>query len=750
MSLRPKRLKSRSPVKPRVLRGGHRILASTVDNMDDSRAANRAFRHDVLPIISPSGIRAAYPSTHLTSRASSADLPSAHPSGSAIELSETPGEQESENSPPITTKRDTQWKKWTQSVMPPLILQFLHLQRTTHNFTRVAEPLSFNCTCGGKDSKHLEILCLHFATLRKLNIYVCSCCPAPTQLLDRGLFPCAPTFPTLAVDLKLLEFARIQFLTMIPNVLGWCEAVELFLRSMLFKLTTKDTLRQRFSNALRWYYTLLDGTTAYMLRILDTVSEELQVKSPSPHSRQNAALPPSSPVASQSRPSSPTSATSSPVLLSSSLDSPPPSRASTLSSCTPTASTSPSSESVLLEPDPKPPIPPSGSRVTSPEPPVPEPQHAASQSHSRPSLYLRRRCPICFGGNLCHDSQATADFIVSIDACFTQKRTKYPQCPTHRDGHRAHHDTCFLPEEDVSAMEVKVAAARAASTRKPQSPAAEDSDDVEHGMGVPTSVLNDCNDSFIAADEKRKKASTQHFSDTGLMALICRHDRLIFVVNMTHPGKRQHYALALLRALFSHLPPDMTVGLLYDIGCQLKRSMLKYGFLEDVFGRITFAVSVFHAYGHQWACQVVYHPRKCCGFGLSDGEGCERLWSALRKLIPTLRVSGYHQHLFVLDTQVEHLTDKSTESLGSWLQRRWHSNKDPGYLRKQWAAQVKAQTAPAPRQSKNKGVKAVQDILILDGSISTESALVNQLHKDLVAERGDTYDTAQLLQDAEG
>jgi hypothetical protein len=28
------------------------------------------------------------------------------------------------------------------------------------------------------------------------------------------------------------------------------------------------------------------------------------------------------------------------------------------------------------------------------------------------------------------------------------------------------------------------------------------------------------------------------------------------------------------------------------------------------------------------------------GFGLSDGEGCERFWSAIKPLIPSLRVSG--------------------------------------------------------------------------------------------------------------
>ncbi|KAG1851483.1 hypothetical protein DFJ58DRAFT_886434 [Suillus subalutaceus] len=60
-------------------------------------------------------------------------------------------------------------------------------------------------------------------------------------------------------------------------------------------------------------------------------------------------------------------------------------------------------------------------------------------------------------------------------------------------------------------------------------------------------------------------------------------------------------------------------------------------------------------------------------FGLSDGEGCERLWSALKHLIAPLRVSGFHQRLFVLNTQVRHLDDKNLVLFGNWLSRRWNN-----------------------------------------------------------------------------
>jgi hypothetical protein len=47
-----------------------------------------------------------------------------------------------------------------------------------------------------------------------------------------------------------------------------------------------------------------------------------------------------------------------------------------------------------------------------------------------------------------------------------------------------------------------------------------------------------------------------------------------------------------------------------------------------------------HAYAHEWACQLVFNPRLREGLGLTDGEGVERLWSRMRKLIGIQRSSG--------------------------------------------------------------------------------------------------------------
>jgi hypothetical protein len=197
-------------------------------------------------------------------------------------------------------------------------------------------------------------------------------------------------------------------------------------------------------------------------------------------------------------------------------------------------------------------------------------------------------------------------------------------------------------EEEVN--DLRPSKAKSQTTEQP----AQMSDGYEGSMKVPISALNECRESFLAADEKRQKASTQFFSDTGVIALLCRHDHVLWLANMTSAGEKQHYALVLIQRLFESLPPNIEVGVLYDIACQLHRSCVKWGFLDQFLDRITFAVSVFHAYGHQWPCQLIYHPRKCVGFGLTDGEGCERFWSAILQLIPSMRVSGVSTHIIYI------------------------------------------------------------------------------------------------------
>ena len=209
----------------------------------------------------------------------------------------------------------------------------------------------------------------------------------------------------------------------------------------------------------------------------------------------------------------------------------------------------------------------------------------ALDRHAReghPSPYLTRRCPVCFSASgakldhsryviimlqsLAHPKDPSARAIVCLDANFSQQRrhSKY------NDPMLLHPDTYWISPEDVKKMEVEVEAARTGIKREVANYARAPTE----MQDIPNEADDDCQKTFIAA-QNISKASNKIFADTAIMALVCRHDCPLFLVNMTSPGERQHYALALLHEFFRQLPDDWDIGLLYDIACQLRRSMQK-------------------------------------------------------------------------------------------------------------------------------------------------------------------------------
>lgn len=124
---------------------------------------------------------------------------------------------------------------------------------------------------------------------------------------------------------------------------------------------------------------------------------------------------------------------------------------------------------------------------------------------------------------------------------------------------------------------------------------------------------------------------------------------------------RIYYPVAILDEILNKLP-NYQVGVLYDIGCHLDVHIKKVIYISSISKtthwhqfhfckssqrnliphhdrRLLFGTSVFHAYVHEWACQIKYNPRFNQLWGLSDGEGLERLWSFLSRLIAVLRTS---------------------------------------------------------------------------------------------------------------
>jgi hypothetical protein len=212
--------------------------------------------------------------------------------------------------------------------------------------------------------------------------------------------------------------------------------------------------------------------------------------------------------------------------------------------------------------------------------------HKPDIGNSRPSSYLRNRCPICFGGDVyerkpgmyvitvhpVYRAVSISNYIrrpdvqLSADACFTQSRL--------HDRHGIHDPplgepiphTLFVSREECDGMKAYVEGKRC--TRRPKNTR-------EKGVAVSNEVLDLCGDSFKAADEKRRKSTKTRFDCTGIVAAVCRHGRVIWLINMSESGEQQYYILTLIDKLFKELPTDFTVGFLYDIACQLHRSMSK-------------------------------------------------------------------------------------------------------------------------------------------------------------------------------
>ncbi|KAJ7118701.1 hypothetical protein C8R43DRAFT_1091017 [Mycena crocata] len=568
------------------------------------------------------------------------------------------------------------------------VLQRTKSLRDTTSLVELGAPTPCFCI-----KRNLKVAIVRMTAIEHCSVGVCDCNPAPMQLVRAGLFPCSPLHPTLAVDMQVLDFAMELFLHLPPNNTAWCNALEAFLGSRGFKLTTKSFARR----SRRWR------------------------SPPSPPATPRA----TTPNPSRTVPSTPTGRTVPPR--------PSPTKRRGRSRSKKRRRDDDSDEEDDEE-------------VPPPSNPFPEPPPLTSVTD-----YLLERCPLCFGG-LQHDPSQLVD---------VRKNGG-------RDPPQTHPRSLFVAESLANQMGAHVDEVRPskklALVRKQRRKEEEEEEDnyEDPKLKVPRSVLDGCQSSFKAADEKREKASTKFFDDTGIMGLLCRHDRVLWLVNMRTAGEKQYYVLLLLEMLFQHLPPNIRVGVLYDIACQLHRSCVKFGFLDRYMDRIRFAVSVFHAFGHQWPCQIIYHPLKCAGFGFTNGEGCERFWHSISKLIGYLRVSGYHHRLYTIDSQVEHADKASLGRLAQWIVRRTQNCEEKlrqalsdlaesGYaellLREEWEKQIAAQTKPIKRRSKDQGMAAIEQVLLLRKKAALAFEQVASL-KEILQDSDST--AAELLYAEEG
>ena len=149
------------------------------------------------------------------------------------------------------------------------------------------------------------------------------------------------------------------------------------------------------------------------------------------------------------------------------------------------------------------------------------------------------------------------DIHVAIDATFSQRHNA-----AAGDSPWLYEPKYFISKDAVDSVGARISAARSNPPRTYKS-------------SVPDTALDECEKSYEAANEKKDKSIGCKFDDTGLTALVCRHDVVLFLANVDTAGEQQKYSVALIEHLYSQLPEQATVAVFYDIGCVLDRSLHK-------------------------------------------------------------------------------------------------------------------------------------------------------------------------------
>ncbi|XP_038047894.1 uncharacterized protein LOC119738130 [Patiria miniata] len=189
-------------------------------------------------------------------------------------------------------------------------------------------------------------------------------------------------------------------------------------------------------------------------------------------------------------------------------------------------------------------------------------------------------------------------------------------------------------------------------------------EDVDHFVNVydDHNISNDCSN-FQAGDVLRAKNKTKKLDTTGVFGASCRHGFPLSFLNLRH-GERLAYAAFTIDCILEKAQPSVKLHVIYDIACTLTAHFKKK---KDKKLELDMALPVFHAYGHKMACQVAYSTRWRCGYGLTDGEVMERLWSYLRRFSSiTKEMTPAHREDLLTDALL-HYSRRKRADIGSSL-----------------------------------------------------------------------------------
>ncbi|KAH9446893.1 hypothetical protein Pst134EA_028881 [Puccinia striiformis f. sp. tritici] len=216
-----------------------------------------------------------------------------------------------------------------------------------------------------------------------------------------------------------------------------------------------------------------------------------------------------------------------------------------------------------------------------------------------------------------------------------------------------------------------------------------------------TKKADKCADSHKAGNDNRNETTWKACDDTGVMGSCCWHDSVVFLANIHGTGENRALPLTILKRFLASVGEDRPVGVLYDLGCSLDKYIDLRKIWQESRHRVKFGTSVFHAYVHEWPCQVKYNPRYQQGWGLSDGESLERLWSSLSPLVSPLRYATRNNRLAALSHRCRYRNQQSNIKLAAWLRKKFEQALVRRDLEKTVISELVQTTNPnTPGQSK--------------------------------------------------
>ncbi|TFK18317.1 hypothetical protein FA15DRAFT_709976 [Coprinopsis marcescibilis] len=497
-----------------------------------------------------------------------------------------------------------------------------------------------NCVVekGKCDYVETVIECLFFDYFKDFSVVSCACSDVHTILIKHGLFPCSPDKPQRAVSIAVIEFYSAIFEKSSDAVHAIAHALKRYYTRRGFISKNKenqralDPFRKGFSSAHQWYWYLRLIVEQKKKEALDRAAYLIPSLSSQKSKDQRAANGPPAPVdmkveASTDEPDGLVHATRTYVL--------------DMLKSNETSNT----QQPLLEVSGK-------------------PDDWTDEERTTVSRFLQQRCPACFGALLFGKPfDKGADIMVCLDGNFNHRHYRSKRnCPPF------YKPDFFIPKTYVDEVGRKIVKARKRQAKN-------------YVPVVPDPAVDTCEKSHESGSGSTTKTPLSNFDAGGLMGMVCRHDIPLFFANIDTPGEQQKYAVALIQTLFSHLPKNANVWVLYDVACVLDRSrklasrIVSYDiFTEDVNPRVAFATSAMHAYAHHWACQLVYNPRMIQGLALFDGEGQERLWSRMTGLIGITRVSANNKRYFIIDRKAAVIASEGRDNLGAFIKRRLTKN----------------------------------------------------------------------------